>query len=396
MTEAVSLIDPLAWLMTDRLKKLNQLKLSKISAGEDVIDLSMINPDIEPPRYLLDRLVESSLHLDRHRYAVSRGIRKLREAFAYKYSKKFNVHINAEREICATMGSKDGLLHCLTCLNKGLELRALVGAPTYSAYISALNLGNYQYDFFHISGNEAAMLREIDEKTRAKHYTVVLLNFPNNPTGVAVSAEFYQELHKLASERGFFVVNDFVYGEMMFDRTSAVSLLEGDPAFEHSAEIYSLSKAYSVPGWRVAAVLGNQDLVKRLSALKAHIDYGIFLPTQDAAAIALTTSGLSDGIVDHYRRRCRTLVKGLRSLGWEIHMPAAGAFVWAKAPIDGDELVYDLLSQYGVMLLPGSCFGDEYKNYVRFALVADEEKLQRVIDSLALAERKNDYAVANL
>jgi len=192
MTILTRIHNPFEWLKVDQLHQLNQLKLDKLSAGEDVIDLSMINPDIEPPRFIMDKLVESSLHAERHRYAVSRGVRRLREAFAHKYSTVFGVELDPEINICSAMGSKEGVLHTLTALNSR-KSRALIGAPTYAAYNAALDLCGIDYDYFHISNDENLMLEEINSMTTLKHYSVLLLNFPNNPTGVIVSKQFYQK-----------------------------------------------------------------------------------------------------------------------------------------------------------------------------------------------------------
>ncbi|MGI6525266.1 MAG: pyridoxal phosphate-dependent aminotransferase [Bdellovibrionota bacterium] len=380
--------NPFEWLRVDCLQEFNKLKLKKVYSGEDIIDLSMINPDIEPPRFLLDKLVESSLHTDRHRYAVSRGIRKLREAFAYKYRTVFNVDLDPETDICSVMGSKEGVLNTLSALDSRRS-KALLGAPTYSTYQPALDMAGMDYDFFHISDDEGKMLAEIDEMTARQSYAVLLLNFPNNPSGVVVSRKFYDELHELAIKRGFFIINDFVYGEMAYDTGAAESLLATPDAMDHSIEIYSLSKSYSVPGWRVAAALGNPDLIAKLGRLKSRIDYGIFLPIQDAAAAGLTsTTDLTLPIMDKYRRRCRMFVSGLRKIGWNVTMPKAGTSVWAEVPefmgMSGDDLTYSLLESFNIVALPGGTFGDAYKNFVRFALVASEDKLQKVLDSLSV------------
>lgn len=387
LAQYVNLSGGLDWLMVDRLARLNQEKLAKVSTGSAVLDLSMINPDIEPPRLIIDKLVESSLHADRHRYAVSRGVRKLREAFALKYRQAFGVRLDPEHQICVSMGAKDAVVHALMCLAVPGG-RALIGSPAYPAHLSALHLADFAYDFFELSSDEDRMLAEIERALAAERYHVVLMNFPNNPTGAVVSARFYERLHAIAAAAGVFLLNDFVYGEMLYDGGAAVSLLSVPGAAARAAEVYSLSKAYSVPGWRVGALAGNEELVKALWRLKAQIDYGIFLPIQEAAAAALAAGPeLIRPQLERYRRRCNTLVNGLSKLGWSVARPAAGASVWAAVPADlcgGDAETFalELLQREGVMLLPGAAFGADYAGYVRFALVVSEEKLHGVISSL--------------
>ena len=239
------------------------------------------------------------------------------------------------------------------------------------------------------------MLEEIDRLSRENNYSILLLNFPNNPTGVVVSYDFYCKLHSLAIERDFFIINDFVYGEMNFENSASKSLLTVSPSFSNCLEFYSLSKSYSVPGWRVAAACGNKDVISALGRLQSKIDYGIFLPLQDAASAALVSDeNLTASITNMYNRRCRVVVSGLRKLGWHIVMPKAGASVWAEVPAilgsDGDALAWQLLNSFNIMVLPGSVFGADYKSYVRFALVASEDRLQKVLDYLSLLRSSKD------
>ena len=384
---AVSEGERFEWLRADRLAALNRQKLDRMSVGRSVLDLSMIKPDMEAPRLIIDKLVEASLRPDRHRYAVSRGVRKLREAFALKYRQSFGVALDPEHEICATMGAKDAIVHALTCLASP-GARALMGTPAYPAHLSALHLAGFSVEFFSVQQDEERMLDEIGRKLEAFRPAVVLLNFPNNPTGIGVSRGFYRRLHRLAAEFDTFLLNDFVYGEMQYDGGPAASVLEAPGALERAAEVYSLSKAFSVPGWRVGALVGNGELVRVLGRLKAQIDYGIFLPIQEAAAAALAAGPeLIRPLVEQYRRRSVTLINGLCKLRWDVSMPAAGASVWARVPFelcrgDAEQFVRELLEYEGVMPLPGGVFGDPHQDYVRFALVVSEEKLHGVVNSL--------------
>ena len=371
----------------DILALLNQQKLAKISSGNAVLDLSMINPDIEPPRLLTDKLVEASLRPDCHRYGVSRGVRKLRDAFVSKYIEAFGVKLDPEYQVCVTMGSKEALVHTLMCLPSDCR-KALIGSPTYPAHLSAMELAGFRCDFFEIGWNEDRMLDAITNKLASERYGVLLLNFPNNPTGVVVSRGFYEKLRRAAEARDVFVINDFVYGEMEYQKGTAESLLTTGAGPSQAAEIYSLSKAYSVPGWRVGALLGDERVVKALGHLKAQTDYGIFLPIQEAAAAALcASSDATRPIVDCYRRRSSLLIAGLKNLGWNVSVPRAGASVWVELPGeicggDAELFAVELLENEGIMLLPGSLFGQAYRAFVRFALVVSEEKLHDAVVSI--------------
>jgi alanine-synthesizing transaminase len=379
--------DHLSWIDNDPLRTLNAMKLKKIEAGEMLFDLSMINPDIEPPRYLIDRLVEASLKSMNHRYAVSRGIRKLREAFASKYKKCFEVAIEADSEACVVMGTKDALIHTFAAHLRPGD-RVLMGAPTYPLYLSSAKLSNLQCSFFPISSDEDAMLASIAVALGDNSIRMLVLNFPNNPTGICVTSYFYQRLSELVQNRDLLVFNDFVYGEMTYNNKPAVSLLSVNDLRPQAVECYSMSKAYSVPGWRVGALLGNRYLVQRFSRLKSHVDYGLPLPIQHAAAAGLTTDqDLVSVALSRYEARARALVAGLRRIGWDVDLPGGGVCVWAKIPDRFSEegsLAFSerLLAETGILVTPGFLYGTAFDRLVRFALVVNQEKIIEVIDRL--------------
>ncbi|MBN8549923.1 MAG: aminotransferase class I/II-fold pyridoxal phosphate-dependent enzyme [Deltaproteobacteria bacterium] len=379
--------EDLTWLQEDRLKELQSIKQRIGTNGGEIFDVSMFNPDLAPQRVLLDKLVEASLKPQNHRYSVSRGIRRLRDAFAGKYQTRFGAALNPESEICVTMGTKDAVLDTLTCLASPGK-RVLFGAPTYPAHLSAARLAGLSTSFFDISDDEDRMLASIAEKLRSEAIAALVLNFPNNPTGVRVGPSFYSKLAALVRGSGVFVLNDFVYGEMSFDG-EATSLLAESSLREQSAEVYSLSKAYSVPGWRVAALCGSARLVHQVTRLKAHVDYGIFLPIQAAASFALSTKeDLVKPLAAQYNNRCSTLAGGLRRLGWTVANPRAGACVWAKAPeplaAGGSlRLAKELLSDAGVLAMPGLLFGERFDGYLRFAAVIPEERIRQALEQLS-------------
>lgn len=377
------------WLGEDPLGPLSECRRKRVQSGQELLDLSMINPDLAPARYMVDRLLEATMKLSNHRYAVSRGVKKLREAFAYKYKSRFGVKLDADTQISVAMGTKDALSNALLCMANTGDV-VLLGGPSYPGHLSACRIAHLRHAFFEMSRDESQMLSSIEQALgkQSARPRILLLNFPNNPTGISVSRSFYEKLLPLCRSRGVFVINDFVYGEMEFSTGPAPSLLSV-PGFEDQAiETYSMSKAYCVPGWRVGAVAGSSELIRRFSRLKSHIDYGIFLPIQNAAAAALTTSeDLVSPVVEKYQHRARLLVQGLQRLGWEVSMPGAGATVWAKIPRamspEGSlAFALRLLNETGIMLTPGIVFGTEFDEYVRCALVVGEERIHEVLARL--------------
>lgn len=377
----------LSWLGTDRLKELDELKLQILGKGQMLLDLSMINPDLEPPRLLLDKLLEATTKPNNHRYAVSRGIRKLREAFALKYANRFSVKIDPESEVCITAGTKDAVVHCLTALTDPGDT-VLVGRPTYPAHLSALHVNHLKPQFFDISADLDLMLRGIEEALDRSKAKVLLINFPNNPTAVVPSKSFFERLEKITRARGVFVLNDFVYGEMGYDGVHPVSLLAVSEFKEHGAETYSLSKAYNIAGWRVGALVGQFQLVRLLGRLKSHLDYGTFLPIQTAAAAALSSKeDLVRSTVSAYNARRRALINGLQRLKWPAEFPRAGASVWVKVPdfhAQGGSLQVckRLLAEQHILATPGFLFGEEFDDHIRLALVVSEEQIHELVRRL--------------
>lgn len=377
-------IDVPDWLSSDPLKELYEKKRRKLLRGESLFDLSMINPDLDPPSLALDKLTEAILKPAQHRYAVSRGIRKLREAFAVKYQSAFGVRLDPEREICVCLGTKDAISLLLSFLCR-TRPRVLVGTPCYPMYRSAAALMDLAVDYFPIVSNEGLMLEGIERKLKEFKPAVLLLNFPNNPTGVTVSAGFYRELGRLVKGKDCRVINDFVYGEMGFENSVQPSILNEPSLREVAFESYSLSKAYSIPGWRIGAVAGQASVIQWISKLKSHVDYGAFLPLQSAAASLLTHKGNIAGVATAiYQGRSRMLARGLSRLGWDPLVPGAGASVWAKLPLRAASqgslhFAERLLAGANIVILPGVTFGPEYDRHVRFALVTSEERIREVL-----------------
>jgi alanine-synthesizing transaminase len=375
-----------SWLYQDPIAEITALKRKLVLEGKEILDLSMVNPDLLPSAVALDALHEYTLKGSNHRYAVSRGVRKLRQAFSDKYSAAFGVTLDPEREICVCSGTKDALIHLLHVLvNPGETV--VVPAPSYPMHLSAIKLARAHHATFEVSLSEEKTLQSITEvldQTKAK---ILLVNFPNNPTGLSVSEHFLKLLAQATMSRGVTIINDFVYGEMAFHATppSFLSMRGMNP---NIVETYSLSKAYSIPGWRVGALLGDEAVVRSVARLKSHSDYGIFLPLQYAAADLLTnTLGLSQAVTGQYERRARILIEGLQSLGWHVMQPAAGASVWASVPTEfqamgASHMARALLEKSHLHLTPGDLYGEGYERWMRFALVVSEEKMHHVLEKL--------------
>ena len=378
----------------DYLRSLKTLQHQMLVEGKQVFDLSMVNPDLPPPRAVLDRLLESVTKPQNHRYAVSRGVRRLREGFAAKYANRFGVTLNPETEICVCLGSKDATYHALKSLITVGD-PVVVSSPSYPAHVSSVTLagGTVAAWEYSVDPNEAASsLDRLLSSTRAR---VALLTFPSNPAGAVVSEEWWGAVADVCWRHGVAIINDFVYGEMCFSGEAGVSALKTRERGVRCVEVYSLSKAYNVPGWRVGALVGDSQIVQAVARWKSHSDYGLFLPLQYAASVALTaTQDLTRATVMAYDRRLRVLAAGLRRLGWQVQDPHAGACLWARYPADvvpsGEHhasasvrFATELLRQTGVLVTPGVVFGDAWDSYVRFSAVVTEERMREVVSAIS-------------
>lgn len=385
----------------DYLKPLKDLQHERLLKGQPVLDLSMVNPDLPPPRAVIDRLLESVTKTSTHRYSVSRGVRRLREAFAEKYNAKFGVSLDPESGVCVCLGSKDATFHALRVLIHPGD-SVIVAAPSYPAHLSAVTLVGGWTVPWHFSVDPFEAAKSLSLALDTSKAKAVLLNFPSNPAGSVVSAEWWAEVGAVCAARGVTIINDFVYGEMCFDGAVAVSALTAQAQGARVVEVYSLSKAYNVPGWRVGALVGDEKLVRAVARLKAHADYGLFLPLQYAAALALASKDdLVRPTVQSYERRIRVLTSGLTKLGWDVVEPKAGACVWARFPVGlhasaeglsdspSIRVAESLLSRAGVLAAPGRVFGEGCDEYVRFAAVVSEERMREVISCIASLSHAN-------
>lgn len=377
--------------------QLHALRNDLAKRGVDIIDCSMINPDLAPPRVVLDKLLESVVKLRNHRYAVARGVRKLREAFAFKYEQAFGIKLDPESEVCVTLGAKDAVLQSTRVMlgearpkrrgNAPRKPRVLIGTPFYPVHRSAALLAGAEVVTFPLSRDEGQTIANIELAVDKHRPHLLIVNYPNNPLGCTVSRAFWERISLLAERFDFLTINDFVYGELGFAQPRAASIFSSAGAMCHAVEIYSLSKCLSVPGWRVGCVVGSKAIIEKVARLKSHTDYGLFLPFQYAAAFALQAG---DSLIEPqrsaYAERAQVIVGGLRRRGWLVDDVQAGAAVWALPPaaighLSSQEIARLLLDRYGVMVSPGEIFG-VIEPAVRIALVAPPERLRELLTRL--------------
>ncbi len=375
------------WWVDEPWNEILELKANKIRNGQYVYDLSMINPDLSPHIFLMDKLLEATIKNENHKYAVSRGIFKLRQAFTTKYLNAFSVKLDPEFEVCVTFGSKDAVSSFLNSNSKKGQ-KVLLPDPVYPAHLSAVRLAGLIPVMFKLS-SEKNMIDEISDIISREKINFIFFNFPSNPTGKVVSKEFYQQLQFIIKNKDILVYNDFTYGEMLFKGATCPSILSIPGMKDNAIESYSLSKAYNVPGWRVGAMLGCERVIKRMATLKSYTDYGLFLAIQSAAASALSCpQDLVKDTVNTYSERVNFFCKGLQNLGWELEKPNAGACVWAKLPKKAREgnsykSMCSLLNKTNVCGTPGELYSISARDNVRFALVRPLNILENTIDALS-------------
>jgi len=363
----------------------NEMKIQARHAGEDIIDLGMGNPDLPTPEPIVDKLIEAVKNPKNHRYSMSRGIPKLRLAICNWYKRRFNVDLDPETEAVVTIGAKEGLSHLvLATIERGEHV--LVPNPTYPIHT---------YSVIIAGGDvKGVPLRSVDSFYDELQSAIkgiwpipkmLIISFPHNPTTTVVDLEFFRKVVDFAREHDMMVVHDLAYADLVFDGYKAPSILQVEGAKERCVELFSLSKSYSMPGWRVGFVVGNRDMVYALTRLKSYFDYGMFQPIQIASIIALNECDAEvQKIAEIYRRRRDALIEGLKRAGWIIEKPKGTMFVWAKIPEEFQkmgslEFTKMLLREAKVAVSPGIGFGEFGEGYVRFALVENEHRILQAV-----------------
>ena len=365
---------------------INQYKMEARHRGEDIIDLGMGNPDLPTPEPIVEKMVEAVHNPRNHRYSASRGIPNLRLEIARWYERRYGVAIDPETEAIATMGAKEGFSHLIMALVEP-GMRVIVPDPSYPIHSFAATIAGCELIKLPIDeGAEAMMdsLRRLDYP-QGQQPRILVLSFPHNPTTVCVGLDFFEEAVAIARERGYLIIHDLAYADLVFDGAEAPSILQVPGAKEVAVEMFSMSKSYSMAGWRVGFCAGNAQVIAALTRLKSYLDYGIFQPIQIASIIALRDCDpLVPEIAAVYRHRRDVLIRGLASAGWEVPAPKGTMFVWAKLPpayasLGSLEFAKQLIAQAGVAVSPGIGFGPRGEGYVRFALVENEQRIAQAV-----------------
>jgi len=367
---------------------LNELKLRLRQQGEDVIDLAMGNPDSPPAPHIVEKLRQVALDPKAHRYSASKGIRNLRKAICRHYQRRYGVELDWETEAIGVIGSKEGLAHLsLALLDEGDT--ALVPNPTYPIHIYSVVIagGNVISIPLCQEENFVPQMDQISRKLWPKP-KVMILNFPHNPTTAVVDLSFLEQIVEFARQEEILVVHDFAYSDIVFDDYKAPSIMQVKGAKQVAVEFFTMSKAYSMAGWRVGFCVGNSHIIKALAKIKGYYDYGMFTPVQVAAIAAL--DGPQDCVketVQRYQRRRDVLVEGLNRIGWPLSKPKATMFVWAPIPdkyrqMGSMKFATKLLEDAKVAVTPGIGFGDRGEGYVRMALVENEHRIRQAIRNI--------------
>ncbi|MDF1585315.1 LL-diaminopimelate aminotransferase [Marinimicrococcus flavescens] len=368
--------------------EVNQMKAAARAAGRDIIDLGMGNPDQPTPPHIVEKLVETVRDPRAHRYSASRGIPGLRRAFAGYYERRFGVRLDPEREVCVTLGSKEGLANLAQAVTAPGDT-ILVPNPSYPIHPYGFIIAGAAIR--HVPfGPGIDLMREL---ARAAEHSVprpsvMILNFPSNPTALTCDLGFYREAVAFARRHEMFILSDIAYAEIYFDGNPPPSILEVAGGREVAVEFSSLSKTYSMPGWRIGFAAGNERLIGALTRIKSYLDYGAFTPIQVAATAAL--NGPQDCVEEIrtlYRDRRDVLVDGLAKAGWQVPSPPATMFCWAPLPerfraMGSLAFAKLLLEEADVAVAPGIGFGEHGDGHVRLALVENRHRLRQAVRSI--------------
>jgi Aspartate/tyrosine/aromatic aminotransferase len=374
----------------------NELKMKLRREGEDIVDLGMGNPDLPPAPHIIEKLCEVARRDNVHGYSSSRGIPRLRKAICDFYKRNYGVELNPETEAILTIGAKEGYSHLILAMVEPGD-SVMVPNPTYPIhYYAPIIAGG---DAISIPINleekqnfEEYFLKSIHDTLKAsfKKPKALVLSFPHNPTTLCVSLEFFKEIIRWAKREEVWVIHDFAYADLGFDGYKPPSILQVEGAKDIAVEIYSMSKGFSMAGWRVAFVLGNEILINNLAHLKSYLDYGVFTPIQVASIIALDSPyEIVEKNRDVYQKRRDVLVEGLNRIGWPVEKPKASMFVWAKIPewvgMNSLDFSLFLLKEAKVAVSPGIGFGEYGEGYVRFALVENEHRIRQAVRGIKKA-----------
>ncbi len=377
---------------------INGLKIEARQRGADVIDLGFGNPDLPSPEIAVEKLAEAAKNPRNHRYSLSRGLPRLREEVAKYYEKTWGVQLDPELEITNTIGSKEGFSHLMWVLLERGDA-AIVPTPSYPIHMYGPLFAGADLRQLPMRGlshpDERSNFSDefFDNLHRAYDIgwpkpRVLVISFPHNPTGACVDLDFMQRVVDFCREREMIVVHDFAYADIGFDGVRPPSILQAKGAKEVAVEQYSMTKSFSMAGWRSAFMVGSSEVVQALVKLKSYLDYGMFQPGQIAATVAFReASDYPKEICSIYESRCDALIDGLSKMGWEVPKPGGTMFVWAPIPeayseMDSVEFCSMLVKECDVALSPGVGFGPGGEGYARFALIENEQRIAQAMRNL--------------
>jgi alanine-synthesizing transaminase len=373
----------------------NELKMSARRRGDDVIDLSMGNPDGPTPKHIVDKLVEASQRIDTHGYSVSKGIPRLRKAICEWYKRRYAVELDPDSEAIVTIGSKEGLAHLmLACLERGDTV--LVPNPSYpihiyGAIIAGADIRSVRMtpgvDFF---AELERAIRELTPKPK-----MLILGFPSNPTAQCVDLSFFEKIIALARQHDILVVHDLAYADIVYDDYKAPSIMQVPGARDVAVEFFTMSKSYNMAGWRIGFMVGNKELVHALARIKSYHDYGSFTPIQVASIVALEgPQDCVEQVRKTYEKRRNVMTRALHDIGWMVEVPKASMYIWAKIPdlyAKEGSLAFAkrLIEQAKIAVAPGIGFGDYGDDHVRIALIENEHRLRQAVRGIRDMFRKD-------
>lgn len=372
--------------------QINELKMAARRKGEDIIDFSMGNPDGATPQPIIDKLCETAQKPKTHGYSASKGIHKLRLAMAKWYKRKYGVDLDPDTEVVATMGSKEGYVHLVQAISNPGDV-AIVPDPTYPIHSQAFILAGANVEKMELIFDPETF--EVDEdkffedvksalENSVPRAKFLVVNFPHNPSTATVTPQFYERLVAMAKEERFYVISDIAYADLTFDGYTTPSIMSVPGAKDVAVESYTLSKSFNMAGWRVGFIVGNKKLIGALQSIKSWLDYGMFTPIQVAATVALDEYGNipEEKIVPIYQKRRDVMIEAFTNAGWKLAKPNASMFIWAKLPescleMGSLEFSKRLLVEAGVAVSPGIGFGKYGDQYVRIALIENENRIRQ-------------------
>ena len=363
--------------------EVNAMRAEARARGEDIIDLGMGNPDLPPPPHVIDKLCEVARKPDAHGYSASKGIPGLRRAQANYYKRRFGVEVDADREVVVTLGSKEGLANLAQAITAPGDV-ILAPNPSYPIHTFGFIIAGGTIRSVPTTPDEA-YFEALDRAVRftVPKPSVLVMGYPSNPTAETVDLAFYERVVAFAKEHKIWLLSDLAYSEIYFDDVPTPSILQVPGAIDVAVEFTSVSKTYSMAGWRIGFAVGNPTLIAALTRVKSYLDYGAFTPIQAAAVAAI--NGPQDIVASNralYKRRRDCLVESFGRAGWDLPAPKAGMFVWAPLPpalahLGSLEFSKQLLTHAHVAVAPGVGYGEEGEGFVRIAMVENEQRLRQ-------------------